>query len=187
MVVGNSASGKTTLARDLAMRLGVPHVELDAHHHLAGWRPAPRRVMIEQVRSALDAADAQRGGWVVCGNYATVRSLLWARADTIVWLDLPRRVVMHRVVRRSLRRVLGRQRLWNDNRESLADVLALRDPERSIVRWTWDGVSGYQRRYRALRASGTWPELRWVHLTSPRQVRRWFAGLPTGAGSGHPA
>lgn len=35
-----------------------------------------------------------------------VRNSIWARADTIVWLDLSRAVVMGRVIRRSLARVL---------------------------------------------------------------------------------
>lgn len=186
VVVGNSASGKTTLAGALSRRLGVAHVELDAHHHLAGWVPAPRPEMVAAVGAALDDADAEHGGWVVCGNYSAVRSLVWARADTIVWLDMPRRVVMRRVAGRSLRRVAGRQVLWNGNRESLANVLALGDPERSIVRWTWDGVIGYRRRYTALRAAATWPELRWVHLSSPGQVRRWLAGVPRAPGAQSP-
>ena len=42
-VVGTSASGKTTFARALAARLGVPSVELDALHWEADWTEAPGR------------------------------------------------------------------------------------------------------------------------------------------------
>ena len=101
VIVGNSGSGKTTLADHVAQRLGVPHVELDAHYHQAGWTPTPPEEFADAVRAALDAADAASGGWVVCGNYPPVRSQIWARADTIVWLDLPRPLVMWRVTSRS--------------------------------------------------------------------------------------
>ena len=83
VIVGNSGSGKTTLADQVAERLGVPHVELDAHYHQAGWTPTPPAEFAEVVRAALDAADAESNGWVVCGNYRAVRTQIWARADTI--------------------------------------------------------------------------------------------------------
>jgi hypothetical protein len=70
---------------------------------------------------------------VVDGNYrAVVPDLVWARADTVVWLDLPRRTVLRRVTWRSLRRVVRREELWNGNRETLATVLSW-DPKRSVV------------------------------------------------------
>ena len=37
--------------------------------------------------------------WVIDGNYTSqVKDLVWARADTVVWLDLPRRTVMRRII-----------------------------------------------------------------------------------------
>ena len=56
-------------------------------------------------------------GWVVDGNYSAVRDLVWDRADTVVWLDLPRLVVVRRITTRSIRRVVRREELWNGNRE----------------------------------------------------------------------
>ena len=38
-MVGNSGSGKTSLAAALADRLGIPHLELDSVFHQPGWRP----------------------------------------------------------------------------------------------------------------------------------------------------
>ena len=179
VIVGNSGSGKTTLAHAVARRLGVRHVELDALHHQAGWTPTPPDRLREAVRAALDAADATAGGWVVCGNYAAVRSTIWTRADTIVWLDLPRTVVMRRVIARSFGRVLRREELWNGNRESPGMLLALHDPERSVIRWAWNGVGGYRERYVPMMASTTWADLRWYRLRSPHEVAAWLAEAAT--------
>jgi adenylate kinase family enzyme len=177
VVVGNSGSGKSSLADVLAARLGVPHVELDAHFHQAGWTPTPTPEFRASVRAALDEADDSAGGWVVCGNYRAVRSTIWTRADTIVWLDLPRWVVMGRVTRRTLGRALRRRELWNGNREVMSHVVALHDPQRSIIRWAWDGVDGYRRQYVPLMASTTWADLRWHHLRSAEAVSEWLAGV----------
>lgn len=95
LVVGASGAGKSTAARRIAGRLGVPHVELDALQHGPGW--TQRATFVADV-------EAATGGpaWVVDGNYSAVRALLWSRADTVVWLDLPRWLVESRVVRRTL-------------------------------------------------------------------------------------
>ena len=175
VIVGNSGSGKTTLADAVATRLAVPHVELDAQFHQRGWVPTPELEFLGAVRSALDAADADADGWVVCGNYAAVRSSIWARADSIVWLDLPRAVVMTRVTWRSVRRVVGRAELWNGNRESLSELLALHDPDRSLIRWSWDGVERYRSLYVPAMASPTWGDVRWYRLRSAAAVEQWLA------------
>ncbi|MCU0284678.1 MAG: hypothetical protein MUD13_12435 [Candidatus Nanopelagicales bacterium] len=178
VVVGSSGSGKTTLAGELAGRLGVPHVELDALHHGPGWTPVPAGEFRAAAHAALDDADATGGGWVVCGNYAEVATGIRARADTVVWLDLPRTVVMARILGRTAVRVVHRVELWNGNRESLRMVLALHDPERSIVRWAWGGVQRSRRQYLPVMASTTWSDLRWHRLRTPAEVRAWLAAVP---------
>jgi adenylate kinase family enzyme len=100
-VVGNSGSGKSRLAREVAGRLGVPCVELDSVFHQADWEPLPE----EEFRARVSEVAA-RDGWVIDGNYGAVRPLVWARADTVIWLDLPRRTVTRQIVLRTIRRVL---------------------------------------------------------------------------------
>ena len=51
------------------------------------------------------AAAIARPTWVADGNYSKVRDLVWARADTVVWLDYPLPVVVARLVRRTLTRM----------------------------------------------------------------------------------
>lgn len=92
-VVGNAGSGKSRLASELAHVLKVQHVELDAIHHLPNWEPIDPDEFLHAV-GAIAATDE----WVIDGNYRTVvvDSPVWERADTVVWLDLPRIVTEHR-------------------------------------------------------------------------------------------
>ncbi len=118
-----SGNGKTTVGRALAGRLGVPFVELDALVHGPGWSEISDQDLHARLAPIL-AGD----GWVIDGSYS--RKLgRWVidAADTIIWLDLPLRVWLPRLVRRSYRRLRGREALWNGNRETLHGLVGGRD------------------------------------------------------------
>ncbi len=171
-VVGVSGSGKTTLARTLAARLGVPHLELDSVHHLAGWRPSSD----EQWGEALAAFVARSPhGWVVDGSYSSRPQDALAAVDTVVWLDLPRRTVVSRVVRRTTVRLLTRRELWNGNREDWRNLLR-RDPAENILLWTWTRHAVVRRRNtpRWERHRDGAHGVRWVRLRSLQEVGRWL-------------
>jgi adenylate kinase family enzyme len=179
-VVGNAGSGKTALAVRLAEALGVPHVELDAIHHLPGWQPIDPDAFELAVRE-VTAGD----GWVVDGNYRTVvmDGPVWRRADTVVWLDLPRRTVMRQVVVRTVRRLARREALWNGNREPLRNVLSW-DPQRSIIRWAWTQHDKYGQRYGAAMASPDHAPLAFVRLRSHAEAEAWLATLEQSPAAG---
>ena len=93
-VIGISGSGKSTLARRLASHLDAPHIELDGIFHQADWTPLPTDEFRARVR---EHVAGER--WVIDGNYTSrVRDLIWDAADTIVWPDLPRRVIFPRLL-----------------------------------------------------------------------------------------
>ena len=163
-VVGVSGAGKTTLGRRLAERLEVPYVELDSIFHQPGWQELGREEFRRRVAEVV-AGD----GWVVDGNYSPVQDLVWARADTVVWLDLPRPLVMRRIVARTLRRTLTREELWNGNREPLLAPLRL-DPERNMIRWSWVNHGKYAERYGGAMADPANGHLRFVRLRTPAEV-----------------
>ncbi len=172
-VVGNSGSGKSTFAAALASRLGSAHVELDGIFHQPGWTERSTAEF-----RALVAEQTDAPGWVVDGNYSQVRDLVWGRADTVVWLDFPRSVIMRRVVARTVRRAVTREELWNGNREPWSNLWSL-DPERSIIAWVWTQHGAYRERYTAAAADLAHAHLRIVRLRSPRAVRRFLAGWTT--------
>src|SRR5262249_51570773 len=81
-VTGISGSGKSTFARALAERLGVPYVELDALHHGPGWSETPADEFRRRVEEAIAAAP---DGWVIDGNYRQkLDDLVLGAADTLV-------------------------------------------------------------------------------------------------------
>jgi adenylate kinase family enzyme len=179
-VVGSSGVGKTTLTRRLAEALDVPHVELDAIFHQPGWTELPVEEFQRLVRAEL-AAD----GWVVDGNYGAVRELVWAAADTVVWLDRSRSTVMRRLVLRSARRALTRQELWNGNREPLT-ALFRRDPRENIVRWSWTHHGESRERYASASTDPRVRHLTFVRLTDDAEVDDLIASA-RGQPSGPPA
>jgi adenylate kinase family enzyme len=176
-VVGTSGSGKSTLARELAETLGVPHLELDAVHHQPGWAPLPT----DEFRRIV-AARAAVGGWVIDGNYGRVRDLVWARADTVVWLDLPKRTVMRQVVWRTLRRVALRRELWNGNRERWRNFLTW-NPEQSVISWAWHKHAPDRAKYAAAAADPASAHLRFIRLASRRDVARFLDDARSAAGA----
>lgn len=166
LVAGPSGSGKTTLARRIAEQLGIPHTEIDGLHHGPNWTPRPQ---FEAEVHAFAAAD----DWVTEWQYAQVREHLLDRATLLVHLDLPRAQVMQQVIRRTLRRRIRREELWNGNVEPPLHTI-LTDPEH-IVRWSWGGIARYRQKVAQVRARR--PDLPVVVLRSHRQGREWLASL----------
>ncbi len=164
-MAGTSAAGKTTLAVRIGAVLGVRHVEIDALFHGPAWT---RR---ETFTADVEVFTAEPG-WVTEWQYADVRELLAERADMLVWLDLSRATVMRQVVRRTVRRRLSRQELWNGNVEPpLRTVLT--DPEH-IVRWAW--TTHHQTAQRVIALHEQRPELVIVRISGHRAAQQWLSG-----------
>jgi adenylate kinase family enzyme len=177
-VVGNSGSGKTTFAAELARRIGAPHLELDSVFHQPGWEPLPAEEFRARV-AAFTAGDL----WVVDGNYSKVLDLVWPCADTVVWLDPPRHRVMRRIVWRTLRRVFSRAELWNGNREPWGNLFRV-DPEKSVLAWAWTRHRIVRETYTQAQADPANAQLDFIRLRSDRDAAavldRARAGLPGG-------
>lgn len=175
-VVGSSGAGKTWLASRVAAALAVPHVELDAIHHGPGWTA----MAAAEMRRQIDLRCPEDGSWVADGNYeAKGGGLVRERADTVLWLDFPRRTVMRQLILRTAGRLLFRKRLWNDNRESLRDALSL-EPERSVILWSFTTHRRQRARYAAQ------ADERWVRLGRRADVRRFLAAIDAPARPNHP-
>ena len=167
LVIGSGGAGKTTLARLIGERLGLPVVHLDALFWRPGWTTVPEDDFDREL-ARLVADDA----WVMDGNYSRTLDLRIPAADTIIFLDLPRLVCLWRIVKRRIR----------FHRRARPDMPA-GCPERisrEFVDWVWN----YPRRQRPrvldrLRAVAA--EKRIIILTSRRDVERFIASLGTDA------
>ena len=167
VVVGGPGSGKSSVAAQVAQLVGVAHVELDSLWWGPGWAPTGR----DHLRGGLsDVLRIDR--WVIDGNYIDeVADLVWPRADVIVWLDPPRRVAVRRAVRRSARRVLSSETLWNGNRESLTS-LSPRSIASLVRRWP-----SYSERIAAALVDVGIPPERVEHVRSNAELEQWLHDL----------
>ena len=170
VIVGSTGAGKTTLAKTLADHFGYPHVELDALHWDPGWQSAPREVFCARV-----AATLLTERWIVDGNYAKARDLVWGRADTLIWLDYSLGVILPRLIRRTLRRGLTGEELWNGNRERLTGLFT-RD---SLLLWALKTYRRHRREFSAALATPTFGHLAVTRLRSPAETDRWLAARLT--------
>jgi adenylate kinase family enzyme len=158
LVLGSAGAGKTTFAVRLARLLDLPVVHLDTEYWRPGWEQTPSPLWQSRVDEL-----AARDTWVMDGNYGATLERRLARADAVVFLDLPRTTCMRRVVVRSLR---YRGRTRPDLPPGCPERLDWR-----FLRWVWNyGRRSRGRVVRLLAASG----LPVVHLRTRREADRWL-------------
>ncbi|MFO7584499.1 MAG: shikimate kinase, partial [Anaerolineales bacterium] len=78
IVIGVTSAGKSTLAENLAAKLGIDFIELDALHWEPDWVDAPLEIFRQRVETATSAP-----AWALAGNYSAVRDLTWPRAEAV--------------------------------------------------------------------------------------------------------
>jgi adenylate kinase family enzyme len=181
-VMGNSASGKSSLGAALAERLAVPFVELDALNWLPGWvglNATDPDAFEQRIREAT-AGDA----WVVAGSYSRFsQNTFWDRLDTLVWLDLPMPQLVWRMLCRSWRRWRRQELLWGTNVEPFWPQLMFWRGEESLLWWI---VTQHERKRRTMLAwmlEPRWSHIRFIRLTTSKEITRFQQALPGAAPS----
>ena len=174
LILGRTGSGKTTLARELAAALGVPHVELDALYFGPDLSTVPLSVLRERTGAAV-AGDR----WVTDGNKEAVRDLVWPRADTVIWLDYPFVVSLWRLGKRAVWRtsVLRAQAAEKSRKARLPrQFLSAAKGVLTALR----SHRGQRREYPKLFAERRNQHLAVVRLRSPRATGHWLARVAKG-------
>jgi adenylate kinase family enzyme len=166
-VIGPNGAGKTTFASELAALLGARHVELDALYWGPGWRPHDD--FVDRVR-----AVAEHPAWVADGNFAAARAVLWPRSDSVVWLDYSFALSFGRALRRTAARVIHREALWSDNRESIWRVLF--NPE-TVLWWVIRTHARKRREFGTLMADPANAHIRFIVLKTPGEAAAFLHRL----------
>ncbi|GAA1740821.1 adenylate kinase [Aeromicrobium alkaliterrae] len=165
-MAGRPGAGKSTLARRIAEAADLPYTELDALHHGPSWNARPE--FDDDV-----LALAQSPAWITEWQYPQARPVLAAHADAIVWLDLPVRVTMTRLTRRTVSRVRNRTELWAGNVEPPLRTI-FTEPNH-IIRWAWRTRHDYRTLVPEAQAAN--PSLQVVHLQSQKQASAYLRTL----------
>lgn len=169
MVIGDASSGKSTLADWLAARTGLPVHHLDQVYWMPDWTLRPTAEKLAMV-SDLEAQDA----WILDGHVSATFENRVARADTLIWLDLPVSARLWRVVCRTFA-YRGR------SRPDMPDGCVQRFDRNtlSLLMFIWQDRHAWHQRMadcRAMAGKG----VAVGHLTSKRVVQAFQNTLVTG-------
>jgi adenylate kinase family enzyme len=163
LVIGVSGAGKSTLAQQLAERTRLPYIATDPFYWEAGWQcVSPARVRQRVETATLGEA------WVLDGNFDDQRTIIWQRADTIIWLDLALALVVWQVCRRNSRWLITQEPTWSGNIMTVAQA--------------WSGVRHCLRSYHQKRRHyphylAAFPHLRVVQLRSRQAIASWLSSV----------
>jgi adenylate kinase family enzyme len=167
-ILGSAGAGKSVFARSISRRTGLPVVHLDLLFWRDGWTPAPA----EEGRR--DLAAAIRGDrWILDGNFLAGETddddARFARADTVIFLDLSRARCLRHVFKRLLR---DRGRLRPDLPEGCTETFGL-----TLLRWIWSYPKADRPRVLRILARLEERGADVYHLRSPSDVRRFTRRL----------
>lgn len=173
IVIGNTCSGKSTLARTLSECLELPVIDLDALYWEPSWQPAAP----ELFRARVD--EATRGErWVLAGSYlGRQQDISWPRATDVVWLDLPLPTLLVRILRRSFTRWWRDEVLWGTNVERFFPQLKLWDEHSSLVAWAVRHHREKRRAYAAATGDPRWQRIAFSRLRSAPEIESWLLAL----------
>ena len=171
MIIGQPGSGKSTLARALGQAARLPVIHIDHIHWKPGWQERAR-----DEKTAMCLEVQARPEWVFEGGHSTTWADRAARADTVIWLDLPLWLRGWRVLKRTLR-YYGRSR--PDLPENCPEHFSL-----EFYRFIWTTRQSWQIKAQAL-IDGLGDDKTVYHLKSPRQVRAFMANMRAALAQGN--
>ncbi|HJQ34317.1 MAG TPA: DNA topology modulation protein [Pyrinomonadaceae bacterium] len=166
LVIGTGGAGKSTFARALGERLGLPVIHLDREYWRAGWVEPPK----DEWRQRVEELSA-RAAWVMDGNYSGTFDVRFDACDTIIFLDLPRAVCLWRVLKRS---VMYRRTLRPDMAEGCPERLDFK-----FIQWIWGYRSTRRPKVLALLERHS-RDKRVIHLSTRAEVEQFLENIKGG-------
>jgi adenylate kinase family enzyme len=165
-IVGPPGSGKSTMARRLGAMLDLPVVHLDSLYWQPGWVAPTREEWQARMPQVVD-----RERWVLDGDYSVALDLRLAAADMAIFLDVPRRTYLRRVILRTLHSY-GRERA--DTAPGCRHRFSW-----SFLKWAWT----YPRQRRPAivrRLEHVEESTRVIRLRTGKEIRAFLNTFPSG-------
>lgn len=163
LIIGSSGAGKSTIARAMGERLGIPVHHLDERMWRDGCKLVDPHDEASRVAHLLDEPT-----WILDGNYTASLPQRLRLADSVVWVDYPRELCMFRALKRVIAH-FGRNRpdMGGGCREQF---------DADHLKWIW--LYPHRERpvlRRIIRDHGS--HVRVIHLRFPHHARRWLEQL----------
>ncbi len=171
VVIGTTSSGKSTLAKILAEKMGGDYIELDALYWEPNWVEAKVEVFRERVETATSSQV-----WVVAGNYRRVRDLIWPKAQAVIWLDYSLPLLFWRLLTRTIRRWATQEELWNGNRETFWWHFKFWSEE-SLFHWLFKTYWRRKREIPVLLSLEEHAHLKVFHFQTPQETEDWLGNI----------
>jgi hypothetical protein len=165
-LVGRPGCGKTTLARRLAPRLGLPHVELDLLFWQGEWQGTPTPEFRQKVATALSGP-----AWLTDNYFIEIRDLVWGWADTVIWLDYPFWLTTRWFLKRNLGAWASGSDIWGQNKLTWRAFFHAEPP---LLWWMWHTFATRPRHYERIFSQPPYNHVRLIRLTHPAQTDRWL-------------
>ena len=168
-VIGTTGSGKSTVSNQIAEKLNLPYIELEALCWQSNWTELTDEKFFSKVEKALSTDS-----WVLDGTYPRTRHIKWNRVQIVIYLDLPFHIVFYRVLRRTFKYIFQGQVLWAGNKETFWRAFFTED---SIILWTLKTFSRNRKDFLIISQSSEYSHINFVRLCSRREVENFIKNL----------
>ncbi len=121
IITGVTCSGKTVLGKKISKKLSIPQIDLDEINFLPNWIEKDRKQFVDDVNAETNLRDE----WIITGGYQTLlKDSIWKEASTIIWLNYPLGLVVHRFFMRTSKRILFKEKCCGDNYETIGKTFS---------------------------------------------------------------
>ena len=135
LIIGCGGAGKSTLARKLGEKTGLPVVHLDQ----IWWSPGNWQHLERPEFDKLLLEEMEKPWWILDGNFNRTLELRLEKCDTVIYLDYPRIVCLKNWIGRVIKN-------WGHARADMAEGCnEWLDPD--MVKWIWNFNKKNRKRY----------------------------------------